>query len=147
MHRQVAGEGQRHADDSTLTGCVCHLANLAVVSSHAGCVHHHPSLAVCVRCVTADQPDSQSDDVERADGVHLQEPANNCAYGCDTYERGTNMSNQAMLNDNNNNNNHIHHNLLAVLPTPQNSTVLRKEFTEKMSFHRKHSFVFFQPLF
>lgn len=69
---EVPGDGERHADDGTLTGRIGGLANLSIVGSDAGSVYDHAASAILVRVVFVHQTGRQADHVECSQRVHLQ---------------------------------------------------------------------------
>ncbi len=68
---EVAGDGERHANDGALGGRVGCLANLAVIRSNARCVHNHAAEALDGGEL-GHAIHRQADHVECSDGVHLR---------------------------------------------------------------------------
>ena len=67
--RQVARDGQGHADDAALAGGVCGLSHLAVVGGHAGGADEHTAFTRALGGVLGHCLGGQADHVEAADQV------------------------------------------------------------------------------
>src|SRR5438105_348817 len=70
---QVAGDGQRHPDDTALRGGVGRLADLAVEGRHRRRVDHDAALAVRARRVLRHVHGREADAVEGPDQVHADD--------------------------------------------------------------------------